>query len=89
MVGIARSGAFPQICFKCFLFYFLAFLFAHGNILTEIVDMFGPDMNRNEMSRYSSKTILIRLFWRPFFSILDTRTLPISPVRLTWVPPQG
>ena len=30
-----------------------------------------------------------RRFWRPFFSILVTATLPISPVAATWVPPQG
>ncbi len=30
-----------------------------------------------------------RRFSRPFFSILPIRSAPISPVRATWVPPQG
>ncbi len=32
---------------------------------------------------------LTRLFRAPFFSILPNVISPISPVRLTWVPPQG
>ena len=37
----------------------------------------------------SSRLIVTRRFWRPFFSILPISTRPISAVRATWVPPQG
>src|SRR6185312_11249859 len=36
-----------------------------------------------------TKARLMRRFWRPLFSIFVTSTRPISPVRATWVPPQG
>jgi phosphomannomutase / phosphoglucomutase len=39
--------------------------------------------------RGQARCRLTRRFWRPFFSILPSRTGPISPVRATWVPPQG
>lgn len=38
---------------------------------------------------YSSKETLMRRFFFPLFSILPTAILPISPVVLRWVPPQG
>src|ERR1700704_1818342 len=36
-----------------------------------------------------AKAMRTRRFCLPFFSIWVTRTVPISPVRRTWVPPQG
>src|SRR6185437_14685733 len=37
----------------------------------------------------SAKVTATRLLWLPLFSILLTRSAPTSPVRATWVPPQG
>lgn len=44
---------------------------------------------RARSGRAQSSRMLTRRFWRPLFSILPSRRLPISPVRATWVPPQG